>query len=204
MRKFFGALLAAVSYEAPVSLAFLTLCLTEQVFAFFDFPTQQSLATLPARYLALSEAHRLVSYSFVHSNWSHFVGNLSLLLLLLPPLERKYGSHVVAIFLSCCAAMCGLLFSLLSSNMSLVGSSGVVFACIMWSGGATLQCNSSNQPLVIPATYIALVILWVVQELGSAWNGHGSVSHFCHFVGGLCGLGMALYSAGRQYRCRPM
>ncbi len=192
--------IVTVDVGSVVALTFLGTCIAVHFVCLMSKSSLSQLAVLPSSQMHISEVYRLVLFSVSHSSTSHLVGNLSQLLLLLPSLEAKHGRLAVAAFLVVCSVTCGIVFSILSTDHMLVGSSGLVFACIAWSGGEAIRMPSRGGPIAIPFTYVALVSLWAAQELSSMWYGEGAVSHLCHFVGGLCGMCMAIRSAAARVK----
>lgn len=85
-----------ISYNAPVILSFVFICLVAMLVGVLTggrstrllFMTYHSSLANPLTYL------RLFTHVFGHSGWSHFMGNAAYLLLLGPMLEEKYGSKI--------------------------------------------------------------------------------------------------------------
>ncbi len=125
---------------------------------------------------------RLVGHVLGHSSFAHYFSNMSLLLLLGPITEEKYGSRNLLISMLLTAVTSGALHCLFSSNTALLGASGIVFMLIMLSGFTNVKSGT------IPVTLVLVVLMYLGQEV---WNGvvqKDNVSQFAHIVGGLCGI----------------
>lgn len=182
----------ALEVHAPATVGFLFLCVAVLVGHQLGVADAHlKLGLLPMHMMRLPDLPRFVAYPLAHTSWSHLASNFATLLLLAPGLEARYGSlPLVGIFCGTAAAS-GMVYSMFASNSMLVGSSGIVFACILLSGGSRLQ--RVRGVWRVPVSYAALVGLWTAQELAVMLSsGSSRVSHFCHFLGGLCGLGFAV------------
>lgn len=125
---------------------------------------------------------RLVGHIFGHASISHFFGNMLLLLVVGPPLEKIYGSKTIAICVPVTAAITGVLQVLIFPNSALLGASGIVFMLIMLS---SLSGARSGQ---IPITLILVAIMYLGQELYSILFVDDNVANLMHIVGGICGI----------------
>lgn len=140
----------------------------------------------PAAYI------RLFGHVLGHVDWSHYLGNIMLLLVVGPPLEEKYGSWTLLWAMCVTAVVSGLAFLLLNGNGLLLGASGIVFMCIMLSSLAGMRDGA------IPITLILVAILYLGGELWDAFTAADSVSHLTHIIGGLCGTVIGFLLARRR------
>jgi membrane associated rhomboid family serine protease len=122
---------------------------------------------------------RLVSHVLGHKDMAHLVSNFSMILLIGPILEEKYGSKVILSMIVITALTTGVLNTLVF-NTGLMGASGIVFMMIL------LGSFVNHGPGEIPITFILVVALYLTGEVTSAFHPDG-VSRFAHLFGGLCG-----------------
>jgi GlpG protein len=127
----------------------------------------------------------LISYVFGHSSIEHLLGNMSLLLILGPIIELKYGTKRFILMSVVTALITGLLHTLLWDN-GLLGFSGLVFMYIVLS---TLL-NIRNRE--IPFTFILVVVLYFGIEILSSLK-ETQISHFAHLFGGAMGAFWGFY-----------
>ncbi len=127
----------------------------------------------------------LVAYIFGHSSIEHLLGNMSLLLILGPIIELKYGTKRFVFMSLITALITGILHTLLWDN-GLLGFSGLVFMYIVLS---TLL-NIRNRE--IPFTFILVVVLYFGMEVLSSLK-DTQISHFAHLFGGAMGAFWGFY-----------
>lgn len=122
---------------------------------------------------------RLFSHAIGHADWNHLTGNFSLILLIGPLLEEKYGSGRILMMIGVTALVTGLLNNMFFST-GLLGASGVVFMLILLASFSNLRAGT------IPITFILILLLFLGKEVYSAL-GDDNISQFAHIAGGLCG-----------------
>jgi len=123
----------------------------------------------------------LITHICGHANWSHFIANFTLMLLIGPMLEENYGSLSLLLMITITALVTGIL-NVLFFNSALMGASGVVFMMILLSSFTNFTKGE------IPLTFILVLILYMGVQLLESFNSEGSnISHFAHIIGGLCG-----------------
>ncbi len=129
---------------------------------------------------------RFVLHVLGHRDYSHFIGNMMMILVVGPPLEEKYGSRSLfwAIFLT--ALISGLVQWLFFPNVMLLGASGIVFMMIVMSSLAGMKDGC------IPITLILVLILYIGGEVVNGVVLSDNVSQLTHVIGGLCGAFMGL------------
>jgi GlpG protein len=127
----------------------------------------------------------LLTYVFGHSSIEHLLGNMSLLLILGPIIELKYGTQRFVMMSIITAIVTGVLHTLLWDN-HLLGFSGLVFMYIVLS---TLL-NIRNRE--IPFTFILVVVLYFGMEILSSLK-ETQISHFAHLFGGAMGAFWGFY-----------
>lgn len=123
---------------------------------------------------------RFVSHIFGHQGMAHFVGNFTLILLIGPILEEKYGSRDLLLMMVVTAVITSILWIVLFDGQCLLGASGIVFMLIVLSSLTNFQSGK------IPLTFILVILLFLGKELLDSF-GQDQVSQFGHIIGGICG-----------------
>ena len=114
-----------------------------------------------------------------HANWTHLIGNFSVILLVGPMLEESYGSLSLLFMIVITALVTGAL-NVLFFRTSLMGASGVVFMMILLSSFTNFSHSE------IPLTFILVLILYLGGQLFESFR-TDNISQFAHIVGGFCG-----------------
>lgn len=130
-------------------------------------------------FLNLLDYFRLVSYTLGHANWAHLFGNLSLILLLGPILEEKYGRRRLLMMMLVTAVSYGLL-SVIVFHASGLGASGIVFMLILLSSIVNAKAGT------IPLTFVFVAAIFIGQEIVAAFR-PDNISQIGHILGGMCG-----------------
>ena len=125
---------------------------------------------------------RLVSHVIGHGGWDHLLGNFTLILLIGPLLEEKYGSKKLFEMVFATALVTGLLNTFLFSS-GLLGASGIAFMLILLGSFSNIRAGE------IPLTFIIVAILFLGGEVINGMA-RDNISQFAHLIGG--GVG-ALY-----------
>ncbi|NLD94755.1 MAG: rhomboid family intramembrane serine protease [Fibrobacter sp.] len=171
-----------IRYNSPVILSFALIC---SGVLLLDHTTNGSLMksfficyphmefTNPFTYL------RIFSHAIGHKDWSHLISNFTLILLIGPILEEKYGSKRLLTMMIISAGITGLLNTLIFPT-GLLGASGIVFMFIIL--GSFTNFKSGD----IPLTFILVILLFLTKEFVDAFA-NDSVSQFAHIMGGICG-----------------
>ena len=172
-----------ISFNSPVILCFAILCLltlilnmltnglTNRVF----FSVYRSPMTDPLTYV------RFVGHIFGHADWEHFIGNITLLLVVGPMLEEKYGSLSIFIVILITAVVTGVVYFVFFPNVQLLGASGVVFAFILLSSMTSIREGS------IPLTFILVAVIYIGGQIYDGIFVNDNVSNLTHIIGGLVG-----------------
>ena len=172
-----------ISFNSPVILCFAILCLltlilnmltnglTHRVF----FSAHRSPMTDPLTYV------RFVGHIFGHADWEHFIGNITLLLVVGPMLEEKYGSLSIFIVILITAVVTGVVNFVFFPNVQLLGASGVVFAFILLSSMTSIREGS------IPLTFILVAVIYIGGQIYDGIFVNDNVSNLTHIIGGLVG-----------------
>ena len=177
-----------LQYNSPVVLTFALLSLAALILGgVTDGWTTVRLFSVYRCSLADALAYlRFVCHVLGHSGYSHYIGNMMMILVVGPPLEEKYGSRSLfwAIFLT--ALVAGLVQWLFFPGTALLGASGIVFMMIVMSSLAGMRDG------YIPITLILVMALYIGGEIVDGVVLSDNVSQLTHVVGGLCGAFLGL------------
>ncbi len=184
-----------IRYNAPVTL---TIALaasailgidqlfgTHLIYRFFTVPPHSQFNfSNPLEYLLL--------FSFVlgHASWAHLIGNFSFILLLGPILEEKYGSASLFFMILITAFVTGL-FNVLFLTTGLLGASGIAFMMILLISFTNIRGGE------IPITFILIILIYVVQQVISAFK-PDHISEMAHLLGGFLGSLFGFVRIGRK------
>ena len=178
-----------IKYNAPVILTYTLIAIC--VLAFCSRATLAAYFTSPAL-LAFSTPEfyaRLLSYIVGHSDWAHLMGNITIILLVGPLLEEKYGSSKLFEMIVVTAATTGLFNAFFFSN-SLMGGSGIAFMLILLSSFSNIRSGQ------IPMTFILIALLFIGSEVISILK-IDQISQFSHLAGGGAGAAYGFLRVGK-------
>ena len=173
----------AIRFNAPVVLSFAIISLlvlvldsvtggasTARLFCVYRAPL-----TDPLTYV------RFFTHVLGHSGYSHYMGNM-LLLLVGQGLEEKYRSRNLLLTIVITDFATGLVQFLLFPHSALLGASGVVFMMIVLSSFTEMKKGG------IPLTMLLVVALYLGSEIADGLTKTDNVSHLTHIVGGVSGI----------------
>lgn len=131
---------------------------------------------------------RFFGHVLGHTGFSHYAGNMVMILVLGPMVEEQYGSRNTLLLILMTALTTGILHWILSPGTALLGASGIVFMLIFLSSLAGMRRHS------IPLTLILVTVIYFGQEIYAGLFAGDNVSHLTHIIGGACGtvMGTAL------------
>jgi membrane associated rhomboid family serine protease len=135
---------------------------------------------------------RFFGHVLGHADYSHYMGNMLLLLLVGPALEEKYGSKTLLMSIAVTALVTGLVNFVFFPGTALLGASGIVFMMIVLSSFTEMKKGG------IPVTLILVVIFYLGGEIMDGLRGGDSVSQLTHIVGGVCGMFFGFGLRGRK------
>lgn len=147
------------------------------------FGVYRSSLTDPLTYV------RAFTHVLGHSSFSHYSGNIMLMLVLGPTLEERYGSTTILKFSALTALIAGVAHCIMYSNVMLLGASGIVFMMILLSsvGGA--------HDGTIPLTLILVAALYIGGEVMNGLFTSDDISQLSHIIGGVCGAAFGMLSS---------
>ena len=172
-----------ISFNSPVVLTFALICLGAYLLSiltggksnFLLFEVYRAPLTDPLTYV------RMFAHVFGHASWSHLINNMTLLLVIGPLLEEKYGSKELIEVLGITAIATGLVNYIFFWNVGLCGASGVVFAFII------LASFTGFNEREIPLTFILVAAIFIGQQVYEGIALQNDISNMAHIVGGIVG-----------------
>jgi len=175
-----------LSFNSPVVLTFSIICLAALILGIITrdnstrlfFSVYRSSLLSPLTYL------RFIGHIFGHAGWEHFIGNITLLLVVGPMLEEKYGSWNILFVVLATALITGIIHFIFFPNVMLLGASGVVFAFIL------LASFASFKEKTIPVTFLIVALIYIGGQIYQGVFVQDNVSNLTHILGG--GVGSVL------------
>lgn len=175
-----------IQYNAPVTLTFALVSLvvlllgqisggriTQMFFCVYRAPLSDPLTYV-----------RLVGHVLGHADYAHFIGNMTLFLVIGPPLEEKYGSRRLLAAIAVTALVSGLVQICFFPSVALLGASGIVFMMVILSSLAGMREGA------IPLSLILVAMIYLGGELVDAITVRDNISQMTHIVGGICGAAL--------------
>lgn len=183
-----------IRFNAPVILTFALLSLLALgLDALTDgYTTTKFFCVYRSSLSDITTYIRFFGHVLGHSGYSHYMGNMLLLLLVGPALEEKYGGQTITMAIAVTALVTGLVQFIFFPTTALLGASGIVFMMIVLSSFTEMKKGG------IPVTLILVVIFYLGGELADGLLHHDSVSQLTHIVGGACGMVFGFSLKGRK------
>ena len=174
--------ISKIQYNAPVTLNFTILALIALGLGYLTKGESTKLVFVNYRTSPLDPMQYLRMFTHVlgHADWAHFAGNFTMILLLGPIIEEKYGSKILIQMMIITAFITGLI-NVLFFNVGLLGASGIVFMMIILSSYANVKSGK------IPLTLLLVVAVFLGKEVTEGLFAKDNIAHFAHIIGGLCG-----------------
>ncbi len=177
-----------ISFNSPVVLSFTAICFIALVLNWITkgytnnllFSVYRSSLTQPLTYI------RFFGHIAGHANWNHFIGNITLLLVIGPLLEEKYGSLNILFVILSTALVTGIVNYIFFPNIQLLGASGVVFAFIL------LSPITSFKEGTIPLTLILVAVIYIGGQIYDCIFVNDNVANLTHILGGMVGASLGI------------
>ncbi len=171
-----------ISFNSPVILAFVFACAGALVLNTVTggLSNQHLFSVYRSSLTDLFSYVRVFGHIIGHTNFSHFFNNITLILLIGPLLEEKYGGANIFFVILLTALVTGICNVVFFPKVALLGASGVVFALILLSSMTSLSDGK------IPLTFILVVVIYIGREIISSFSAD-NISQFTHIVGGIVG-----------------
>ena len=173
-----------LKYNAPATLTFalastIVLLIDQYIMPGIIEALFTAEGSLTFQYDDIAAYIRMLTHVFGHAGWEHLLANLTLILLLGPILEEKYGSKTVAWVMVITALVNGLVNAFFFES-ALMGSSGVAFMMILLVSFANIKTGE------FPLTALLVVGLYLVKEILAIFK-YDDVSQISHLIGAACG-----------------
>ncbi|GAA0789701.1 rhomboid family intramembrane serine protease [Hathewaya limosa] len=170
-------------YNSPVILTFTLISLGAYFLGWlshgnitkFLFSVYRTSVLDPLQYI------RIFTHVFGHVNWQHFVGNFTIILLIGPMVEEKYGSKIIIEMILITAGVTGILNVLFFPQIMLLGASGIAFMFILLGSFVNVEKGK------IPLTFIIILFVFLGKEIVQGILSKDNISQFAHIIGGGCG-----------------
>lgn len=175
-----------ISFNSPVILGFSFICLValllDKITGGFTntmiFSVYRSSLLSPMTYI------RFIGHVFGHAGWEHFIGNITLILVVGPLLEEKYGSVNMALVIVSAALITGIFHFIVFPGVQLLGASGVVFSFILLSSITSIDEGK------IPLTFLLVAAIYIGGQIYEGIFVKDNISSLTHILGG--GVGAAM------------
>lgn len=172
-----------VSFNSPVVLTFSIICLAALLLNFLTkgWANRTLFSVYRSSFLNPLTYFRVLGHVFGHADWEHFLGNITLILVVGPLLEEKYGSWNMGAIMLSTALVTGLVHILFFPNIMLLGASGIVFAFILLSSITSIRDGS------IPMTFILVAVIYIGEQVFQGLFVKSNISNLTHIIGGILG-----------------
>ena len=175
--------LTKFQYNSPVILTFALISLAALLLNYLThgasntlvFSVYRARLTDPLTYV------RVFGYIFGHANYEHFISNFTIILLVGPMLEEKYGSMPLLKMMLFTTVLTALIQMIFFPHTALLGASGIAFMLILLSSFTNLQRGR------IPVTLILVTLIFLSGEIIDGVTKNDNVSQMGHIIGGICG-----------------
>ena len=186
-----------ISYNSPAVLTFAGLSLLALILGKItgDITTVKLFSVYRASLTDPLTYPRFFLHVLGHASYSHFIGNILLVLVLGPQLEERYGSAPLIEAMAGTALVSGLVQFIFFPGTALLGASGIVFMMIIMSSITGARKGT------VPLTMILVFILYIGGEIMDGLFTKDNISQITHIIGGICGavFGLLLTSSGRKH-----
>ena len=144
--------LKKIQYNSPVILTFALISLVALGLNYLTHGGTNILLFSVFRCSPLNQLSYLRMFTHVlgHANFSLYVGNFMLILMVGPMLEEKYGSSMMIFMILFTALITGLINIAFFGNVALLGASGIAFMFILLSSFVNIEKGR------IPLTFILI------------------------------------------------
>ena len=183
----------SISVNSPVILGFCLLCVLAQIANKYTDGSANHLffSVYRSSFTDFTTYIRFFTHVFGHENWTQVWTNVTLLLIIGPILEEKYGQFCLCLMIAATALLTGIVHVLLFENVVLLGASGVVF-------GFIVLCSFTGVGKgTIPLTFLLVIVLYLTREIYTAFFLADNISNLSHLLGGAVGAFVGFRSRRR-------
>lgn len=186
-----------ISYNSPVILTFTFISLAALIVNYLTGGVSNMMFFCVYRDSLLNPLFylRLFTHVIGHADISHFIGNFTLILIIGPILEEKYGSKTLLILMTLTAFITGLI-NVIFFTTGLLGASGIVFMLII------LASFTNKESGKIPLTFILVAVIYVGGEIIDALFVSDNISQMAHIIGGICGAAAGHFLGEKKVKSR--
>jgi len=190
--------LIKIQYNSPVVLTFALLSLAALFINQFTlgWANKYLFSVYRSSLRDLLTYPRFFLHILGHSGYSHYIGNFMMILVVGPPLEEKYGSRSLLSAIIITAFVSGVVQWAFFPGTALLGASGIVFMMIVMSSLSGMRDG------YIPLTLIAVLVLYLGNEVVTGLTSSDNISQLTHIIGGVCGAFLGLGMSKSGYRGR--
>ena len=179
-----------ITYNSPLILTFSLVSAFILLFSMYvkNLEVMLGLGTDGSfSFTSIKDYMNLFTYTMMHdtSSFRHFISNFTIILLIGPALEEKYGAKNLLTMMLVTAIVTGLL-NILIFKGAIIGASGVALMMIILSSFT----NYSKGDL--PLTFIIICIFFLGSEVINSFN-DDNISQFAHIAGGISGAIFGFY-----------
>lgn len=179
IKKLFGKL----HYNSPVILTYALLSLLALLLNIITggWSNREIFTVYRTSFLDPMQYVRLITHVIGHSGYDHFLKNFTIILLVGPMLEEKYGSKQLLKMILFTAALTGLIQVIFFHPTGLLGASGIAFMLMLLTSFANIEKGK------IPLTVILVAVIYLSGEVADGLLKKDNISQMGHIIGGLCG-----------------
>ncbi len=177
-----------LQYNAPVTLTFALVALGALILGKVTdgWTTTYLFSVWHSSLSDILTYPRFILHVLGHTDYSHYIANMMMILVVGPGLEEKYGSRNLLSAIVITALVSGLIHWFLFPGTMLLGASGIVFMMIVMASLAGMRDG------YIPITLILVLILYLGNEIVDGVVLSDNVSQLTHIIGGVCGAVLGL------------
>ncbi|CAM3669236.1 rhomboid family intramembrane serine protease [Hathewaya histolytica] len=171
-----------IHYNSPVVLTFTLISLLVYILGWITkgFTTYFAFTNYRTSLLDPMQYFRFFSHVLGHANWGHFAANFTIILLIGPMVEEKYGSKPLFNMIVITAFVTGVLNTFIFST-GLLGASGIAFMFIL------LGSFSNVHEGKVPVTFLIILVVFLGREVLNSILTKNNISQFAHIIGGIAG-----------------
>ncbi len=172
-----------ITLNSPVILGFTALCFIAFLINMITAGTANKVLFSCYRASLLNPLTyvRFFGHAIGHASWAHLSGNITMILVIGPLLEEKYGSKNILFIIIATAFFSGIANFIFFPKVGIIGASGVVFAMILLASFASVKNGE------IPVTLILVAFFYIGGQIYEGLFSNDNISHFSHIIGGLVG-----------------
>lgn len=177
-----------IQYNSIVTLSYFFLCLVIQIL------NSLTNGKLTSNYLTCYRRRPtdprfytgVITHAVSHFDWDHLINNMTLLLLIGPAVEERYGSINLLIMFVINAIVVGYINMIITTKSSIAGASSNTSMLIVLASFASAEQGK------IPLTVILIFLIYLFREIKRIIKKDGAY-HTGHILGYFVGLIFGFY-----------